>query len=143
MHNNLFWFESNEIKDATILCILHPLENTMMKIKHLFIAAFILLNFSCSNDNENTMNNILWIDSERVSCMGVGEQTCYRIQENDVINENDWLLFYDAIEGFDEQYETGYTYKISVTQIKLNNPPADGSSIQYILNKILSKEFDE
>ncbi|PKQ45543.1 DUF4377 domain-containing protein [Confluentibacter flavum] len=115
----------------------------MMKIKHIFIASFILLNFSCSNDNENSMNSMLWIDSERVSCIDVGEQTCYRIQENDVINENDWLLFYDGIEGFDEQYETGYTYKISVTKIKLKNPPADGSSIQYKLNKILSKELDE
>lgn len=114
----------------------------MMKIKHTFLAAFIFLNISCSDD-ENVINTTFWIDSERVSCMGVGEQTCYRIQENDVINDNDWLLFYDGIEGFDEQYETGYTYKISVTQIKIYNPSADGSSIQYILNKILSKKLDE
>lgn len=111
-----------------------------MKIKYTFITAFIFLNISCSNDSENIFQNTLWIDSERVSCIGVGEQTCYRIQENNIINDNDWLLFYDEIEGFDEQYETGYTYKISVTQIKLKNPPADGSSIQYILNKVLSKE---
>lgn len=114
----------------------------MMKIKYTFLAAFIFLNMSCS-DNENVIDATLWIDSERVSCTGVGEQTCYRIQENNVINENNWLIFYDSIEGFDEQYETGYTYKISVTQIKLNNPPADGSSIQYKLNRIISKELDE
>ena len=114
-----------------------------MKLKHTFLAVISFLNFSCSNDSENAIQSMLWIDSQRVSCTGVAEQTCYRIQENAVINDNDWLLFYDGIEGFDEQYETGYTYKISVTQIKLKNPPADGSSIQYILNEILSKELDE
>ncbi|WP_204524819.1 DUF4377 domain-containing protein [Confluentibacter citreus] len=114
----------------------------MMKIKFTFLAAFIFLNISCS-DNENVINTTLWIDSQRVSCTGVAEQTCYRIQENTVIKDNEWLLFYDVIEGFDEQYETGYTYKISVSKIRINNPPADGSSIQYILNEILSKELDE
>lgn len=114
-----------------------------MKIKHTVIIAFVLLSFSCSNDTENSINSILWIDSERVNCTGVGEQTCYRIQENDVINENDWLLFYDSIEGFDEQYETGYTYKIIVTKINIKNPPADGSSVRYKLNKIVSKQLIE
>lgn len=50
---------------------------------------------------------MLWIDSERVNCMGVGEQ-----------------------------YETGYIYKIIVTKIKVKNPPADGSSVQYKLNSL-------
>lgn len=114
-----------------------------MKIKYVLITAFIFLNFSCSSDNENTIDSVLWIDSERVNCSGVGEQTCYKIQENDVINDNDWLLFYNNIEGFDEQYETGFIYKISVTKTKVKNPPADGSAIKYKFNDILSKQLVE
>lgn len=89
--------------DATIFNKLHPLENKIMKIKYTFLAVFIFLNISCS-ENENVISTTLWIDSQRVNCTGVAEQTCYRIQENTVIKDNDWLLFYDGIEGFNEQY---------------------------------------
>lgn len=114
-----------------------------MKIKNIVLSILIILSLSCTNETDESNTSNLWIDSERVSCTGVGEQTCYKIQESDAINNTNWVLFYDAIEGFDNQYETGYIYKISVTKNTVKNPPADASSIRYKLNKILSKELVE
>jgi hypothetical protein len=113
-----------------------------MKNIKLLLLVTILLNLSCSKD-DNLNIETLWVDSVRVNCTGVGEQTCYRIQKNTTINENDWSLFYDAIEGFDDLFEAGYIYNIRVIKIKVENPPADGSSIRYVLNEIINKELDE
>jgi hypothetical protein len=114
-----------------------------MKSQFIILVTIFLSIFSCVSDKDDIQSNLMWIDSIRVNCYGVGEQTCYRIQENDHVDENKWSLFYDAIEGFDAQYETGYVYKISVTKIKIDNPPADGSSIKYVFNTVISKALDE
>ncbi|MFV0539844.1 MAG: DUF4377 domain-containing protein [Aestuariibaculum sp.] len=110
-----------------------------MKIKYLFLLLSIVTTLSCSKDDDNQPIKILWVNHERVDCQGVGEQTCYLIQENKSIIEDDWQLFYNTIEDFDEQYEAGYIYKISVTTLEIKNPPADSSSIKYVLNEILGK----
>ena len=44
---------------------------------------------------------------------------------------------YSPIEGF--EYEEGYEYVIEVKTENIDNPPIDGSSIKYILTKIISK----
>jgi hypothetical protein len=99
---------------------------------------FSSLLFSCSK-NLTKEKNYLWIDQKRVSCTGIIEQTCYRVQHGAVLGNN-WEYFYDGINGFDEQYEPGYIYKLEVNIKKIENPPADGSSLEYGLVKILSKE---
>ncbi|WP_242206674.1 DUF4377 domain-containing protein [Aestuariivivens insulae] len=89
-----------------------------MKVIKFFSLFIISLIASCYSD-DSVVIGLLWVDSHRVDCTGEAIQTCYRIQENNIIEENDWSLFYDAIEGFDEQYEEGYIYKISVIITKL------------------------
>lgn len=81
----------------------------------------------------------LWINKERVTCQGFIEQTCYEIQRGDVLGTN-WEFFYDSIEGFDTQYETGFIYQIEVEVTEIENPPQDASSLKYKLIKVISKE---
>jgi len=113
-----------------------------MKRIQFIISLIITFNFSCSN-NDSEFIQSLWIDSERVNCVGIDIQTCYRVQENKIIDENEWQLFYQGIEGFDEQYEEGFIYQLSINKIKIKNPSADGSSSRYVLINIMSKTLDE
>ena len=113
-----------------------------MKKTPLLLLIITILNFSCSN-NDSDVTKSIWLDSERVSCIGVAEQTCYKIQENTTIDETKWENFYNSIEGFDEQYETGYIYLLSVTKVNVDNPLADASSAKYFLNRVIRKVLDE
>ncbi len=49
-----------------------------------------------------------------------------------------WQNFYNTIIGFD--YLSGYSYRLLVLETKLDNPPADGSSLSYSLIRVLSKK---
>ncbi len=110
-----------------------------MKPSSILVILSILVNFSCSSDDSVSIESF-WVDSERVSCIGLVEQTCYRVQEGATVDENNWQLFYNSILGFDEIYEQGYRYQLSIDKIKIKNPPQDGSSIRYDLVEIISKE---
>jgi len=72
-----------------------------------------------------------------VTCEGVSVQKCMEYQ---VKGEDSWQLFYGEIEGF--TYEEGYTYELEVDVEKVENPPADGSSLKYSLKKVIKKERD-
>ncbi|MBB4805751.1 hypothetical protein HNP38_001023 [Chryseobacterium defluvii] len=48
-----------------------------------------------------------------------------------------WTNFYSNIEGI--TYESGYEYVLKVKTAKIADPPADGSSIRYILVKQVSR----
>lgn len=85
-------------------------------------------------DGQN-QTKILFVDSQLATCSGVGLTQCMRVRSN---ASQDWKLFYGNIKGFD--YEPGYTYQLQVTESKIANPPADGSSIQTTLVKVLKKE---
>ncbi|GAE83622.1 lipoprotein [Bacteroides reticulotermitis JCM 10512] len=56
-------------------------------------------------------------------------------------NATEWEYFYSNIEGF--QYEPGYEFVLKVKEEKLENVPADASSIKYVLVKQISKEQKE
>lgn len=45
---------------------------------------------------------------------------------------------YQSVEGF--TYEHRYEYVLKVKKEKVANPPADASSIRYILEKVVSKK---
>lgn len=80
---------------------------------------------------------IVSIKSSLVDCQGEGIQKCmqYKVQ-----GEDNWQLFYDEIEGF--VYEEGYKYELEVDVEKIDNPPADGSSLKYTLKRVITKEKD-
>ena len=75
---------------------------------------------------------ILYVDSTLSDCVGVGPQKCMLTRES--LN-SDWQLFYDSIDGFD--YQEGTQYKLNVMVTSVENPPADGSSLEYSLIEIL------
>lgn len=83
--------------------------------------------------NDSTDTKILYIDSKLVDCVGMSPQKCMLVRDN---TESDWQMFYDKIEGFD--YQEGIQYKIEVKIMNVENPPADASSLRYVLTKILS-----
>ena len=58
----------------------------------------------------------------------------YQVKEN---TEDEWQLFYDQIEGF--EWEPGYTYELIVAVDEIENPPADASSLRYVLIEVVNK----
>lgn len=96
-----------------------------------------LLILSCSTTKPVDMDNndMVEINFHPIICQGVGPQWCYQIKQN---GEKDWTYFYDQIEGL--KYEWGFNYLIKVKKEKIENPPADGSSIKWILTSLVKKE---
>ena len=78
---------------------------------------------------------IIYIADTFADCQGVSARKCMQIKEN---KEDDWTYFYNKIEGF--QYEEGISYQIEVSIRKVENPPADGSSLEYKLVRIINQE---
>lgn len=76
-----------------------------------------------------------YVASEKADCQTMIKTKCLQIKENEA---DDWEFFSSTIEGFN--YEQGYEYKIEVRKEPIENPPADASSIRYILVKEISKE---
>ncbi|WP_240475174.1 DUF4377 domain-containing protein [Neotamlana sedimentorum] len=60
------------------------------------------------------------------------------VQKEDDIGTNSWDNFYSNINGFN--YEPGTIYNLSVKTERINNPPADGSSIKYTLVEVTSTQ---
>ncbi|MEK6492655.1 DUF4377 domain-containing protein [Myroides odoratimimus] len=83
---------------------------------------------------EELGNTTYTIASKLVDCTGVAPMKCMQYKEE---GSDEWLNMYSSIEGFN--YEEGYEYVIEVKREKVENPPADASSIKYILVKEISK----
>jgi heat shock protein HslJ len=85
---------------------------------------------------EQTDENIvtIFVGPEKADCVGVGPMECLQIKYSE--NE-EWQFFYSDIEGF--TYEPGYLYELRVQQEDIANPPADASSIRWILVEEVSK----
>lgn len=74
------------------------------------------------------------VGPETVECVGVTPMECLQIKYSE---SEEWQLFYDSIEGF--TYEPGYIYELTVQKQEIANPPADGSSIRWVLVEEVSK----
>lgn len=68
----------------------------------------------------------LYVGPEMVECTGVAPQMCLLIRESP---DAEYTFFYDTIEGF--EFEPGVEQEIFVVVTPVENPPADGSSLQY------------
>jgi len=77
----------------------------------------------------------IYVGPELVDCVGVAPQKCMLVKEN---LDDDYTLFYDKIKGFD--YEEGYEYELVIKAERVENPPADASSIKWTLVSVESKE---
>lgn len=78
----------------------------------------------------------LFVAAETKKCnAGVMQKECLQVKYG--LEQKDWELFYENIEGF--RYEKGYNYELIVMDERVENAPADGSSIRYRLIKEVSK----
>jgi hypothetical protein len=77
----------------------------------------------------------LHVGPQTVDCVGVGPQQCLLVKER---STDQWTYFYDSIQGF--TFEPGYLYVLQVRRRTVRNPPADGSSAEYHLLKVVSRE---
>ena len=77
---------------------------------------------------------ILEVAPTLVDCVGVGQTQCLQVRETG----GDWQNFFGMIEGF--TFKPDFSYKLLVNVAKLENPPADGSSLKYSLVRLL--DFD-
>jgi heat shock protein HslJ len=80
----------------------------------------------------NVNQRILEVAPNLADCVGVVKTQCLQVRE---VGSN-WQNFFGTIEGF--SYKPDYSYKLLVNVTKLENPPADGSSlIKYSLVRLL------
>ncbi|MGB3701947.1 MAG: META domain-containing protein [Anaerolineales bacterium] len=77
----------------------------------------------------------IYVGPELVDCVGVAPQKCMQVKENP---EDEYILFYDQIEGF--EYEEGFEYQLIISEEQVEDPPADASSIKWTLVSVESKE---
>lgn len=74
------------------------------------------------------------IKEDLASCTGVAPMTCMQVKYK---NSKNWELFYSQISGFN--YKPGYRYVLLVNRTKRKNVPADASSYEYKLKRIVQK----
>lgn len=99
--------------------------------------AMLLLMAACgpAGGSEPTANTkTLFVGAAQVDCEGVAPQKCLLVKEN---ADDEYTFFYDQIEGF--EWEPGFEYELLVNVTNVENPPADGSSLQYELVEVVSK----
>ncbi|MGL4826381.1 MAG: DUF4377 domain-containing protein [Vibrionaceae bacterium] len=78
---------------------------------------------------------ILLVNDQLVTCVGVAKMQCMQVRE---VASEPWQNFYQQIEGF--KFEAGFSYQLEVSKTKLDNPPADASSLHYKLVRIIDKQ---
>ncbi len=100
----------------------------------LLIIALVML--GCTEEDIPTVN--IRVDHFQQTAVGVGPTLVYRVQKGDSINTDTWSYLYGDIEGF--SYELGYVYDLEVEEVLVANPPADGSSVRYVLKQLIAKE---
>lgn len=103
-----------------------------------FILPIIMLSFSiqCITNKKNLLANekIIFVAPNKIDCTGVVRMKC--LQTKDKESDN-WSNFYSNIEGFN--YQSGYEYVLQIKTEKVENTPADASSIKYTLVREISK----
>ena len=105
-----------------------------------YVLLLFLLLFLASSAHAMDDGSILWINSFIVQCEGVAPMNCLQVQESDAPEQGKWRNFYSSIEGF--TFEAGYLYKLGIRKERLEDVPADASSIRYVLVEVFEKTRD-
>jgi len=106
-------------------------------------AALALTGMACkTTESSNARDVVLWVNSAKVDCVGVGPTTCLRVQEGEALDDSKWVNLFNSINGF--TYEPGFIYKLNVRIEKLDpaTVPADASTLRYQMLELLEKKED-
>ena len=95
----------------------------------------LVVSTGCSLLTDPSETLVLEVAETRVSCWGEGPLQCYVVRFG---NSGESVAFYDEIRGF--EHTPGIRYRLLVERTEVENPPADGSSYAYRLERILSSE---
>jgi len=112
--------------------------NSIKFSKYIVAIISFLVAVSCASTKPN--NKILWVSGYKTEASGVGKMQVLNIHNGENLDNQKWENFYSPIEGFN--FEEGYLKKIEVKEEKVENVPADASSIKYVLVKELEKTID-
>lgn len=104
-------------------------------MKSIYFLLVSLVIISCNDDELEIVN--MRINHHMQSAVGVAPTLVLMTQEDDKIGTNDWQYHYAGISGFN--YVWGYVYDLKISKRHFENPLADGSSFEYILEKLISK----
>ncbi len=107
--------------------------------KQIGILMIIGILFSCSKDDTVLPQTFdMRINHYQNTGIGEGLFLIQMVQISNTIGSENWIKFYNTIEGFD--FQPGYIYDIKVSVEQVDNPPADGSSLKYTLQEIKSTQ---
>ncbi len=104
--------------------------NTRTKQRRLRLLEVIMQHWT-KPVSPSATQKILEIAPNLADCVGVMKTQCMQVREAG----GNWGNFFGAIEGF--TFKPDYSYKLLVNVTKLENPPADGSSLKYTLVRLL------
>ncbi len=104
------------------------------------ILALLPISFlSCSTPKSTGVNDSAgtarWLVSDlKQACVGVGPMECLVYQN---MASGQWSLLYTGISGF--EYDSNFAVEMEVRSEKIDHPPADGSSIRYVMVREIAR----
>ncbi|HEY9317824.1 heat shock protein HslJ [Achromobacter deleyi] len=80
---------------------------------------------------------LVYVNSERVPCnAGAGRTLCYQVRDSAA---QPWQFWYGDITGFN--FQPGIRYRLRVVEVADPNPPANGSSMRWVLDAVIEQEI--
>lgn len=76
----------------------------------------------------------VYVAPQPVRCTGVAPMDCLQVRSTPA---EPWSRWYAGIEGF--AYQPGYQYVLEVDEYRVAQPPADGSSIRWVLKRVVER----
>ncbi len=81
-------------------------------------------------------SKLIYVNSERVPCTaGAGRALCYQVRDS---ASQPWQFWYGDITGFN--FQPGVRYRLRVVEVHDPNPPADASSVRWVLDAVIEQE---
>ncbi|AOJ02842.1 hypothetical protein WS70_14255 [Burkholderia mayonis] len=77
----------------------------------------------------------VYVAAQTARCVGVAPMDCLQVRTSPNVP---WQLRYSGTEGFD--YRPDYEYQFEIAEYEVSNPPADGSSIHWVLKRIVRQQ---
>lgn len=106
-----------------------------MKSSVSVFGATLLFLSACAG--ESVEQEPVTVDSQPVACIGEGQHLCLRVKHS---GEQEWTWHYGGIQGF--SYTWGSVYTLAYARNEIENPPADGSSVEWVLLDVISQMED-